>query len=87
MSQGGLGEALGVSFQQVRKYEKGVNRIPASRLEQIAGALDVPVTFFFGGTVKEREVETCCSRTVPSACVCCAPTTRWTKPSRTGSWR
>jgi transcriptional regulator with XRE-family HTH domain len=57
MSQDGLGEALGVSFQQVQKYEKGVNRISASRLEQIAGALDVPVTFFFGGTVKEHEVE------------------------------
>ena len=58
MSQDGLGEALGVSFQQVQKYEKGVNRVSASRLEQIAGALDVPVSFFFGGSVKEREVET-----------------------------
>jgi transcriptional regulator with XRE-family HTH domain len=38
---------LGVSFQQVQKYEKGVNRVGAARLQQVATALDVPVTFFF----------------------------------------
>src|ERR1044071_3107456 len=47
MSQTELGEALGVTFQQVQKYEKGTNRISASRLQQIADVLDVPVTFFF----------------------------------------
>jgi transcriptional regulator with XRE-family HTH domain len=47
MSQDGLAKKLGVTFQQVQKYEKGVNRIGASRLQQIATALDVPVTFFF----------------------------------------
>src|SRR6202035_3340730 len=47
MSQSELADKLGVSFQQVQKYEKGVNRIGASRLQQIATALDVPVTFFF----------------------------------------
>jgi transcriptional regulator with XRE-family HTH domain len=57
MSQSELGDKLGVSFQQVQKYEKGVNRIGASRLEQIADALGVPVGFFYGGSVKEREVE------------------------------
>ena len=47
MSQDGLAKKLGVTFQQVQKYEKGVNRIGASRLQHIATALDVPVTFFF----------------------------------------
>jgi transcriptional regulator with XRE-family HTH domain len=49
MSQQTLAEALGISFQQVQKYEKGVNRVGASRLSQIATALDVPVSYFFEG--------------------------------------
>jgi transcriptional regulator with XRE-family HTH domain len=57
LSQSELGEKLGVSFQQVQKYEKGVNRVGASRLQQIAEALGVDVTFFYGGNSKEREVE------------------------------
>ena len=52
-----LGDKLGVSFQQVQKYEKGVNRVGAARLQQIATALDVPVTFFYDGDGKAREVE------------------------------
>jgi transcriptional regulator with XRE-family HTH domain len=47
MSQTALGNSLGVTFQQVQKYEKGTNRIGASRLQQIAGTLQVPVAFFF----------------------------------------
>jgi transcriptional regulator with XRE-family HTH domain len=47
ISQEKLGEALGVTFQQVQKYEKGVNRIGASRLEAIARFLDAPVSYFF----------------------------------------
>ena len=47
LSQGKLGEALGLTFQQVQKYERGANRIGASRLLEIARVLDVPVTFFF----------------------------------------
>jgi transcriptional regulator with XRE-family HTH domain len=47
MSQSELADMLGVSFQQVQKYEKGVNRVGAARLQQVATALDVPVTFFF----------------------------------------
>jgi transcriptional regulator with XRE-family HTH domain len=46
MSQTELGEALGVTFQQVQKYEKGVNRISAVRLEQIAEALDESISYF-----------------------------------------
>src|ERR1041385_5585031 len=49
MSQERLGEALGLTFQQVQKYEKGTNRIGASRLQQIAHILQVPVAFFFEG--------------------------------------
>jgi len=47
MSQERLGEGMGLTFQQVQKYEKGVNRIGASRLFQISKILDVPVQFFF----------------------------------------
>lgn len=47
MSQEKLGEALGITFQQVQKYEKGVNRISASRLQQISQILKVPPSFFF----------------------------------------
>ena len=57
MSQEKLGEMLGLTFQQVQKYEKGVNRVGAARLQQIATALDVPVTFFYDGDSKAREVE------------------------------
>ena len=49
MSQGNLGDALGLTFQQVQKYEKGTNRIGASRLQQISHILQVPVAFFFEG--------------------------------------
>lgn len=47
MSQEKLGEALGLTFQQVQKYERGVNRIGASRLFDLARVLDVPIGFFF----------------------------------------
>jgi transcriptional regulator with XRE-family HTH domain len=49
MSQEKLGDALGLTFQQVQKYEKGTNRIGASRLQQISQILQVPVSFFFEG--------------------------------------
>ena len=49
MSQERLADALGLTFQQVQKYEKGMNRIGASRLLQIAGILDVGIEFFFEG--------------------------------------
>ena len=50
MSQTELGNLLGVTFQQVQKYEKGVNRVGAGRLVRVAEALEVPVSFFFGAT-------------------------------------
>ena len=47
MSQTSLADKLGLTFQQVQKYEKGMNRMGSSRLQQIANILQVPVTFFF----------------------------------------
>lgn len=47
MSQERLGEALGLTFQQIQKYERGVNRIGASRLFDLSRVLDVPISFFF----------------------------------------
>ena len=47
LSQTELGEKIGVTFQQVQKYEKGTNRIGAGRLSRIAEVLEVPVTYFF----------------------------------------
>ena len=49
MSQNELASAIGVTFQQVQKYENGSNRVGASRLLQIASALEVPIDFFFEG--------------------------------------
>lgn len=54
MSQGGLADRLGISFQQVQKYEKGTNRVSSSRLYDIADILDVPITFFFSGPADNR---------------------------------
>ncbi|MDN2566170.1 helix-turn-helix domain-containing protein [Aquibium sp. A9E412] len=49
MSQEKLGEGLGITFQQIQKYEKGTNRVGASRLQAIASLLSTPVSFFFEG--------------------------------------
>ena len=49
MSQERLGDLLGLTFQQVQKYEKGVNRIGAGRLFEVARILDVPIDFFYEG--------------------------------------
>ena len=47
MSQTRLGDAVGLTFQQVQKYERGANRVGSSRLFEFAKALDVPVSYFF----------------------------------------
>jgi len=47
ISQTALGERLGITFQQIQKYEKGANRIGASRLQQISETLNIPVAFLF----------------------------------------
>jgi transcriptional regulator with XRE-family HTH domain len=56
MSQTKLADAIGLTFQQVQKYEKGTNRMGASRLQQIAHVLQVPVTFFFEGVPEYKAV-------------------------------
>src|SRR3954471_21943440 len=53
MSQEKLGEAIGLTFQQVQKYERGANRIGASRLFDLSRVLDVPVSFFFDDMTNE----------------------------------
>ena len=57
MSQEKLGEALSLTFQQVQKYEKGTNRIGASRLSQIAKTLSVQIAFFFEGAPADAQFE------------------------------
>lgn len=54
LSQEKLAAMLGITFQQVQKYEKGMNRIGASRLWDMSNILDVPVSFFFSGLTKEE---------------------------------
>jgi len=49
ITQQGIAERLGISFQQLQKYEKGINRIGASRLQHLSQIFDVPVDFFFDG--------------------------------------
>lgn len=58
MSQEKLGESLGITFQQVQKYEKGTNRVGASRLQNIAETLDVPVSFFFENAPSDNNSDT-----------------------------
>jgi len=48
LSQSGLAEGIGLTFQQVQKYEKGTNRVSAGRLQRIADILNTPVMFFYG---------------------------------------
>ncbi|TYR29721.1 helix-turn-helix transcriptional regulator [Mesorhizobium microcysteis] len=57
MSQERLGENLGITFQQIQKYEKGTNRVGASRLQAIASILEVPVAFFFEDAPGGAKVE------------------------------
>lgn len=57
LSQQALGERVGVSFQQIQKYERGTNRMGSSRLVQIADVLDVPVSSFFDGLGRSETAE------------------------------
>lgn len=56
MSQGELGDSLGLTFQQIQKYERGANRIGASRLFQLSQILDVPVAYFFDGMASDIQM-------------------------------
>jgi transcriptional regulator with XRE-family HTH domain len=57
ISQEKVAEELGLTFQQIQKYERGANRISASRLHQLSELLDVPMSFFFDGLRMPRTVE------------------------------
>lgn len=65
MTQQQLAERVGIKFQQIQKYETGANRVSASRLWDIADALDVPVSFFFEGIESESD-ESTASENVPA---------------------
>ena len=56
MTQQQLGETVGIKFQQIQKYETGMNRVSASRLWDIAQAMEVPISFFFEGVEEESAV-------------------------------
>ena len=57
MSQDKLGQAIGLTFQQVQKYERGANRIGSSRLFELSHVLDVPVSFFFDDMPEEVDAD------------------------------
>lgn len=56
-SQEWLGDKVGVTFQQIQKYEKGTNRVGASRLQQISEALDVPIPYFFESAPEQKATD------------------------------
>ena len=57
ITQQQLGDAVGIKFQQIQKYETGMNRVSASRLWDISKALDVPISFFFEGLDSEVDID------------------------------
>ncbi|HEX2255748.1 MAG TPA: helix-turn-helix transcriptional regulator [Afifellaceae bacterium] len=73
-SQEALAEQLGVTFQQVQKYEKGINRISASRLHKAAVILDVPVSFFFPESDPAEQASEQGQVSLPSAVLECLQT-------------
>jgi transcriptional regulator with XRE-family HTH domain len=68
MTQQQLAEKVGIKFQQIQKYETGANRVSASRLWDIADALDVPVAFFFEGIedAEKKETQTVGAEAIPA---------------------
>ncbi|MGJ8625786.1 MAG: helix-turn-helix domain-containing protein [Sulfitobacter sp.] len=66
MTQQGLADLVGIKFQQIQKYETGANRVSASRLWDIADALDVQVSFFFEGLKTDEEDNLADDAAVPS---------------------
>ena len=66
MSQGKLADGIGLTFQQVQKYEKGANRIGASRLQHLANILQVPIPFFFEGLPTAPDSKSLAGSTSPS---------------------
>lgn len=67
MTQQQLGDLVGIKFQQIQKYETGMNRISASRLWDIAKALEVPINYFFEGLESEALLEDGAPEATPTA--------------------
>jgi transcriptional regulator with XRE-family HTH domain len=65
MTQQQLAEKVGIKFQQIQKYETGMNRVSASRLWDIAESLEVPVSFFFDGIEEQSSKTSTASTTIP----------------------
>jgi transcriptional regulator with XRE-family HTH domain len=78
MSQTELGAALNVTFQQIQKYERGINSVSAGGLEKLAATLGVPISYFFGGQLPENgqddscEVDLAAILTTPEGVALCA---------------
>ena len=85
LSQSQLGEKVGVTFQQMQKYEKGVNRVSAGRLARIATALGVPVTAFYGAAARHGEDRSIAYLGTKGAGASCAPMR--SSRSADGRWR
>lgn len=66
MTQQQLAEHVGIKFQQIQKYETGANRVSASRLWDIADALEVPVSFFFEGIEAEQDGDAAAAPSMPT---------------------
>ncbi len=66
LSQTALGQALGLTFQQIQKYERGFNRVSASKLFEASRVLDVPVSYFFNGLVQAETEEASASEATVS---------------------
>ena len=66
MTQQQLADAVGIKFQQIQKYETGVNRVSASRMWEIAGTMSVPVSYFFEGLDSEAGATDATARTAAS---------------------
>ena len=83
MTQQQLGDIVGIKFQQIQKYETGMNRISASRLWDIAQALDVPISFFFEGFEGEADAAAASPAAPPSAAIFLPTRRRWSLSGRT----
>jgi transcriptional regulator with XRE-family HTH domain len=84
ISQTEIGDLVGIKFQQIQKYETGANRVSASRMWDIANALDVPVAFFFEGLVgptTDTGAIEAASRPTRKPAISWGPTTRSRRPS------
>ncbi|WP_019222889.1 helix-turn-helix domain-containing protein [Bartonella rattaustraliani] len=66
ISQKQLGRQLGVSFQQIQKYEKGINRVAAGRLQEIANILDVDISYFYTDITQKKNVSYPCDEGISS---------------------